>query len=96
MKRDQIITLLRQFKKQNQNKYNIIKIGLFGSAARDIMCKDSDLDVVVILGKQDLFNLIGIKQDLEEQLHLPVDVISYRLNMNPFLKGRIDTEAIYV
>jgi hypothetical protein len=47
------------------------------------------------MGK-DLFNLIGIKQDLEEQLHLPVDVISYRLNMNPFLKGRIDTEAIYV
>ena len=32
------------------------------------MNKQSDIDVVVELAKQDLFNIIGIKQDLEEQL----------------------------
>jgi predicted nucleotidyltransferase len=51
---------------------------------------------VVLLEKQDLFNLIGIKQDLEEQLSTPVDIISYREKMNRFLKRRIDAEAIYV
>ena len=51
---------------------------------------------MVLLKNQDLFNLIGIKQDLEEQLNLPVDVISYRKKMNGFLKRRIDKEAVYV
>jgi predicted nucleotidyltransferase len=60
------------------------------------MTEGSDVDVVVMLGNQDLFNLIGIKQDLEEQLQIPVDIVSYREKMNPYLKRRIDSEAIYV
>jgi len=80
----------------NQEKYDIIKIGLFGSAARESMIEESDIDVVVELGKPDLFNLIGIKQDLEEQLHRSVDIVRYRGKMNAFLKRRIDKEAVYV
>ena len=96
MNRDQIVLSLRQFKEMNQEKYDIIKIGLFGSAARESMIEESDIDVVVELGKPDLFNLIGIKQDLEEQLHRSVDVVRYREKMNAFLKRRIDKEAVYV
>jgi len=95
-KRDEIILALRKFKEMNPRKYNIIKIGVFGSAARDDMKEESDIDVVVELTEPDLFKLIGIKQDLEEQFHRPVDIIRYRNNMNTFLKGRIDKEAIYV
>jgi len=35
-------------------------------------------------------------QDLEAQLKLPVDIVSYREKMNRFLKRRIDAEAVYV
>lgn len=41
------------------------------------MTDESDIDIVVELKKQDLFNLIGIKQDLEATLHRPVDIVSY-------------------
>jgi len=58
--------------------------------------KISDIDIVVKLEKQDLFNMIGIKQDLEDALHTQVDIISYRERMNAFLKQRIDKEAVYV
>lgn len=95
MKRDDIITALRQFKKGNQHKYCIEKIGIFGSSARGDMTTESDIDVVVLLEKQDLFNLIGIKQDLEEQLGLPVDIVSYREKMNNYLKRKIEDEALY-
>ena len=95
-KRDEILLALRRFKEMNPSKYNIIKIGVFGSAARDDMKEESDIDVVVELTEPDLFELIGIKQDLEEQLHRPVDIVRYRNNMNKFLKGRIDKEAVYV
>ena len=36
-KRDEIILVLRKFKEMNPKKYSIIKIGIFGSAARDGM-----------------------------------------------------------
>jgi len=96
MERNEIIRTLRSFMDMNKERYEIIRIGLFGSAARDSMNELSDIDVVVELGKQDLFNIIGIKQDLEEQFSKPVDVISYREKMNQFLKKRIDKEAVYV
>ena len=96
MNKQDIITTLRQFKKENKSKYSIIKIGIFGSANRGTMTTQSDIDIVVQLRNQDLFNLIGIKQDLEEQLHRPIDVVSYREKMNQFLKQRIDKEAVYV
>ena len=82
--------------KKNQNKYQIHRLGIFGSAAKNQTKDSSDIDVVVELEKQDLFHLIGIKQDLEESLKYPVDLVSYRENMNAFLKARIDHEAVYV
>ena len=95
MKRDDIIEALRLFKKSNQQRYRIEKIGIFGSSSRDNMTTESDIDVVVVLEKQDLFNLIGIKQDLEEQLGVAVDVVSYREKMNGYLKSKIEEEALY-
>ncbi|NVM21857.1 MAG: nucleotidyltransferase domain-containing protein [Desulfobacterales bacterium] len=96
MNRDEIVLSLRQFKEMNKDRYEIVKIGIFGSAARDNMDEQSDIDVVVELGKPDLFYLIGIKQDLEEKFHRTVDIVRYRERMNAFLKGRIDKEAVYV
>ena len=81
-----IIEKIRSQKGKLQKKYAIKKIGLFGSFAKNTPREDSDIDIVVQLEKQ----------DLEEEFHRAVDVISYREKMNPFLKDRIDHEAIYV
>lgn len=96
MNRKEILKILKQYKADNQKKYKIIKIGIFGSVARETMTDQSDIDIVVEIEKQDLFNLIGIKQDLEDHLLLPIDIVSYRDTMNQFLKERIDKEAVYV
>ena len=96
MSRLEIIQTLKEFKEKHAEEYGILLIGVFGSVARDEAKETSDVDIVVKMKKQDLFNLIGIKQDLEEILHAPVDVISYREKMNSFLKQKIEKEAIYV
>ena len=96
MSREEILAILKAFKEECAEKYGIMSLGLFGSAARQENQADSDVDVVVKLKKQDMFHLIGIKQDLEETLRAPVDVISYRDTMNTFLKNRIDRESLYV
>jgi predicted nucleotidyltransferase len=96
MNKDEILTNLQQYKERNSGGYLIRRIGIFGSVARGSSTIQSDVDIVVELERQDLFDLIGIKQDLEERLSCPVDIVSYRKKMNPFLKRRIDNEAIYV
>jgi hypothetical protein len=96
MDQNEIINILRQFKQKNQDKYTIIRLGIFGSASRENLKKESDIDIVVVLKKPDLFHIIGIKQDLEEQLHRSVDVVRYRNKMNGFLRRRIEKEAVYV
>jgi uncharacterized protein len=95
MNRDEILSFLHQYKEKNQKKYSIINIGLFGSASRRAMTEQSDIDIVVELEDPDMFNLISIKQDLEEELSRPVDIVRYREKMNAFLKAKIEKEAIY-
>jgi predicted nucleotidyltransferase len=96
MKRSEIMKILTEYKKVAQNKYRFSKIGIFGSYARDEATSSSDIDIVVELETQDLFNLIGIKQDLEQRFNNRVDIVSYRKKMNSFLKNRINREVLYV
>jgi predicted nucleotidyltransferase len=96
MRRNEILRVLARFRELKQNEFGIVRIGVFGSVARDEMADASDVDVVVELDQPDLLALVGIKQELEELLHQPVDVVRYRDKMNPFLKRRIEQEAVYV
>lgn len=96
MTRDEVLRLLAGFQDSKRDEFGIVRIGVFGSMARDEMVDTSDVDVVVEVARPDLLILVGIKQELEELLSLPVDVVRYRERMNPFLKGRIKREAIYV
>jgi uncharacterized protein len=96
MDRNEIISSLKNFKDNYRDKYSIIKIGLFGSAAKENLKEDSDIDIVVDVTNPNLFNLIGIKLELEERFHRSVDIIRYHNKMNEFLKKRIDKEALYV
>jgi len=95
MSKKEIIEILSAYKKEYAEQYGILEIGVFGSIARDDIREDSDVDVVVRISKPDLFTLVGIKNELEERFHQSVDIITYREDMNPFLKKRIDGEAVY-
>lgn len=96
MTQTELLETVRRYRMDSDRRYSIVRLGVFGSAARNQMTDDSDVDVVVELRKPDLFTLIGIKQDIEELLQRPVDIVRYRAQMNPELKRRIDAEAIYV
>ena len=95
MRQDDVLQVLSQFQHNRQEEFGIIRIGVFGSAARDEMSDESDVDVVVELADPDLLTLVGIKQELEHLLHRSVDIVRYREKMNAFLKRRIEQEAVY-
>ena len=95
MRQNDVLQVLLQFRQDKQDEFGIIRIGVFGSAARDQMSDESDIDVVVELTEPDLLTLVGIKQELESLFHRSVDIVRYRDKMNSFLKRRIEQEAVY-
>ena len=63
MDRKDIIKILRHYKNEAANKYNIRAIGIFGSVARGEAGNESDIDIVVRISEPVFFMLAGIKDD---------------------------------
>ena len=96
MNRLNLLTKLKQYKELNEKKYGILTMGVFGSFARDQASVSSDVDIVVETKTPDPFAIVHIKEDLEDELHMPIDIVRLRDQMNSFLKDRIEKEAVYV
>ena len=94
--RENVLRILGMHKDELKRDYGLLKLGVFGSVARNEAREDSDIDIVVETQVPDLLRMVNLKEDLEELLHNRVDLVRYRLSMNSFLKKRIDNEAHYV
>lgn len=74
----------------------IVKAGLFGSAARDELRPSSDIDLLIETnGKLNLFEFVGLKQNLETRLARRVDLVEYSA-LKPSLKKKILAEQISI
>ena len=75
--KDQILDFLSQNKKLLRDQYHIIRIGLFGSYARDEQNIDSDLDILVEFEENtpDLHELKKkLKDFLRKKLGTEIDI----------------------
>lgn len=69
-------------------------VRIFGSVARGDARDDSDIDLLVDLEPgRSLLDLIAIKQDLEDALRTPVDVVT-EAGLSPYLRQKVLDEAI--
>jgi predicted nucleotidyltransferase len=71
---------------------------LFGSTVRDEAQSASDVDVFIDYdpdGRFSLLDLVGIKQLLEEELAMEVDITT-RSSLHPMLRADIEQSAIRV
>ncbi|MFN9259455.1 nucleotidyltransferase family protein, partial [Microcystis sp.] len=91
---NEILERLRTLKPELAERYAINRIGIFGSVAREETRPTSDIDIVVDM-PPDLLKRVRLKAELENLFGREVDVIRYRDSLNPYLKARIDREAIY-
>jgi predicted nucleotidyltransferase len=69
-----VLNYLSKHFQEFHNKYNVEKIGLFGSYARDEATESSDIDIFVQMHPK-LLDMIAIKQFIEEDLHQKVDIV---------------------
>lgn len=95
-RRDEVLSILRSFKRECAEQLGIVEIGIFGSVARDAAGVASDLDICVKTKTPSPYNLVHIKDAIEGRVHRKVDIVRVRERMNPLLKERIEQDAIYV
>ncbi len=93
-KRD-ILNYLQEHYDDFKNLYNVNKIGLFGSFARDEATNKSDIDIFVDM-KPNLYNMIAIKDKIEKDLKRKVDIVREHKNIKPILLKMIKKDLIYV
>ena len=86
---DELIEKLMQILKKHGAK----KIKIFGSYARGEAKKGSDLDIIVEFDKRKtLLELVGIEQELEDQLGIKIDLLTED-SISPYLIERINRES---
>jgi len=89
--------MLNQFRLHQADRrrsFHVVELGLFGSVARGEARPDSDLDVWVQLDPLTPYALVHLKQELEELLQRPVDLVRLRDRMAPTLRQRIESERL--
>lgn len=85
-KRHEILDIAKQYK--------VTSIRVFGSAARGQIDAGSDIDFLVELEQgATLFDLIALKQDLEDLLGREVDVVTEN-SLSPYFKDEALKEAV--
>lgn len=75
-------------------KYNITKAGVFGSYARGDQKKNSDIDILVEFNGS-LLRLVAIERELEEELGIKVDLLTYK-GVNPHIKNYIFADEVKI
>jgi len=81
---------------KNENllkKYNLDKIGVFGSFARGE--KANDIDFYIDLDNYNIKNLINLKKDLEKITEKEVDIMVKKY-ANPIILYRAEKDMKYV
>jgi len=64
-------------------------VGVFGSFAHGEQTSKSDLDILVRFGKRlNLFDLIGLEQELSEKLNLKVDLVTEN-SLSPLIREEV-------
>ena len=87
---------LAEFKSQFGDKFGIIRLGIFGSVAREENNEDSDIDIVVEVKKPSLTIMYELEQSLKALFDCDVDLVRYRQSLRPLFKSNIQKDVVFV
>ena len=74
----------------------VLKAWIFGSFARGEETETSDVDIMIVPDKMvGLFKLSGMHLDLQDLLHMPVDLVTEK-GLMPFARNSVDRDKILI
>jgi predicted nucleotidyltransferase len=75
-------------------EHGAVTVRVFGSAARSEAAAGSDLDLLVEMEPgRSLLDIVAIKQDVEDLLGIPVDVVTENA-VSPYIRDGVLKEAV--
>lgn len=96
MNRDQVLSVLGQHRGEMRQRFAVKDLSLFGSAARDELRDDSDIDVLVEFDGAPTFDgYLGLKDCLEALLGTKVDLPTEAM-VKPRLWRHIERDLLRV
>ena len=95
MNKNEILKTLDDNKTYIEKEFEVDKIGLFGSYAKDRQTPESDIDFYVEFKRKTFDNLVGLWVYLEELYHKKVDIIHKHKNNNKIIISNVQKEVIY-
>lgn len=95
MTKDEILNELSKNKSYIEQNFEVAKIGLFGSYAKDKQTEDSDIDIYVEFKHKTFDNLAGLWNYLEELYHKKIDLFHKHKNNNQVIISNIQKDVIY-
>jgi predicted nucleotidyltransferase len=96
MKKDEIINALKNDKQFLKDNYGVESIALFGSYAKGLEDKGSDVDFFVEFKKPSYDYLAGLYEYLEKKLNSKIDIVRKGPHLSKRFISHIEKELIYV
>ena len=94
---EEIRKILREHKEELKRKFGVKEIGIFGSYVRNEQTEVSDIDILVDLEKPIGWEIVDLKEYLEEILGVKVDLVPKGgVIRKPLLWKYIKEEVVYV
>ncbi|WP_456465648.1 type VII toxin-antitoxin system MntA family adenylyltransferase antitoxin [Persephonella sp.] len=91
---ERIKKILKEHKKDLEEKYNVKSIAIFGSYVKGTQTKKSDIDIFVEFKKPiTLIQFIKLENYLSELLGLKVDLVMKK-SLKPYIKKQVLKEAV--
>ncbi len=95
MTKEEILKLLREHKAYIQKTYEVERIGVFGSYAKERATDESDIDIYVEFKHNSFNNLAGLWNYLEDLYHKKVDLVHKHKRSKGAIFETIQNEVIY-
>jgi len=95
MTKNEILNELTKNKNYIEENFEVDKIGLFGSYAKDRQTEDSDIDIYVEFKHKTFDNLAGLWNYLENLYHKKIDLFHKHKNNNSVIISNIQKDVIY-
>ncbi len=94
--KQELIKELSKIKPILNNDFGVLKIGIFGSFAKDKVNSESDVDLLVEMKNSDFDSFVGLKIFLEKLFERNIDLVRKRNQIKPSFLNRIQKDIINV
>jgi uncharacterized protein len=93
---EEIQELLKREKASLEGKYNVLKLGIFGSYIRGEQKESSDLDILIeYKGKVSFFDILHLEEELSELTGIKVDLV-LKSGLKKFMGQQIMQEVKFI